>query len=96
METLTTDSFISKLRPFFDDVFPGVDVHLESLVPGRIGGYLIWEGFDGVHFRERQKRIWKVLRQHLSVNEQERITAILALTPNENNTFQRAKDKVAS
>jgi len=56
---------------------------LEPRPPRKVGGFLIWDGFSGLEQIERQNRLWGVLRERLSRDDQLRITAILTATPAE-------------
>lgn len=76
------DEFRTRLKELLEKNFRGSDAHLEQASPApRIGGFIEWDGFDGLSQRERQSRVWAVLRGNLPVEDQQRITAILTLTP---------------
>jgi acid stress-induced BolA-like protein IbaG/YrbA len=71
------------LAIFLQQNFPGCDPQLERGAPGeRIGGYLIWEGFDGMEQIDRQSKLREVLRQ-LPRDQQLQVTVILTVTPAE-------------
>ena len=80
------EQFIERLKNLFtlrlDD---RVQFHIGEIVPGseRIGGYIVWAGFDGLPQRERQCVVWKALRDTLLPTEQQHVSAILTLTPHE-------------
>jgi hypothetical protein len=62
--------------------FPGAETHLEpSPYNHAIGGYLVWDGFDGVDAKDRQRRMWEVFESEFTEEEMEHITAILTVTP---------------
>jgi len=65
--------------------FDGAELpELESAAPGgRIGGVLIWKGFDGHDQVERQEMLWDLLRQNLERDDLQMISLIMTLTPQE-------------
>lgn len=76
--------FMKQLQDLLKEGFPGSEPHLQQATPApRIGGFLIWPEFEGVSQSERQSQVWNVLRNKLGVEDQQRITAILTLTPYE-------------
>ena len=79
----TWKNCIKRLRQLLERVFPGATVELEVAAPEKVGGFLIWNGFDQVDQVERQRRLWTAIRGELSREDQLRITAILTLTPDE-------------
>lgn len=77
-------SLAEKVEASLKARFAGASVELDPPVPGeRIGGFLIWDGFDGVEQIERQRQVWKELRDKLDASEQQDVSAILTLTPDE-------------
>jgi hypothetical protein len=64
--------------------FPGSTSELEA-VPGteRIGGFLIWNGFDGMDQLNRQRKLSTALRERLNPAQLLGITTILTMTPDE-------------
>lgn len=72
-----------KLGRLLRQHFTNAEVELESLGAGRISGFLIWDGFDGLEQIKRQRQVWKVLRSELTVPEQQKVAAVLTLTPQE-------------
>ena len=49
--------------------------------PSRVGGFLIWDGFDGISQHERQHHVWKMMRAELTPELLKRVIAVLTLTP---------------
>lgn len=76
------DPFVEHLRKWIAGHFENARVHFEAYPGGRVGGIMAWAGFDGVPQRERQRTLWDHLRE-LPSEEQMRISAILTLTPTE-------------
>jgi hypothetical protein len=74
---------IERLRSLLQAEFINSRNELETVRPSKVGGFLIWDGFDGLDPLERQNRMWKVLREGLEREDQLKITAIFALTPAE-------------
>ena len=77
------EEFIQKLKSLFTQHFSASDLEVEPAGNNRVGGFLIWEGFSGLEQIERQRKVWKFLRQELRPEEQFMISAILTLTPEE-------------
>ena len=66
-------------------------VRLTSIpASGGVGGFIVWDGFDDLDEKERQDRIWAVLRSELTPAEQMELSAIFALTSQE---FQRTQEE---
>lgn len=61
--------------------FPGSIPLLEPTPSGKIGGILLWDGFEGQPQHERQRVLWKKLREDISTEQQRGVSAILTLTP---------------
>lgn len=73
------------LTRILEEAFPGGRVEdLEEAPAGaRIGGVLVWEGFDGMEPIDRQAELWRVLREKLSAEQQQQVSLIMAFTPRE-------------
>lgn len=79
MEKLNTT-----LARVLSESFPEAKVKIDRSKPSeKFGGLVVWKGFEGTDQVDRQGRLWKVLRQNLSRDEQLKITAILTMTPAE-------------
>jgi hypothetical protein len=64
--------------------FADATVELEQAHPAKkLGGSLVWSGFEGMEQIERQDRLWKALEKGLAKDEQLQITLLLTLTPRE-------------
>lgn len=79
------DQLMSLLDEVFDRSFPGSRHPIAPVLPNspRMGGFVVWDGFDELSQRERQKAVWQAIRDNLDSQDQQRITAILTLTPSE-------------
>jgi hypothetical protein len=73
--------------------FPDGRSHL-AVIPmsGRVGGYVVLEGFDDLDQKERQDKLWSVLRHALKPEEQLGVTMIFTLTPHEFEVTQDVDD----
>ena len=79
---------IQQVDTILSQTFPGSERYLE-IVPGeRIGGYMAWQGFEGVAYYDRQRRVWDTLQANLPQGEPEHVSAILAFTPGERNAYR--------
>lgn len=75
---------IEAVRKVLSVSFPNSVSDLEETVPGRkVGGSLITEEFLGMEQIERQRLLWRVLRERLSAQDQLRLGTIITLTPQE-------------
>lgn len=76
---------IDHLHELLEREFPGSTIELEQASPlDKVGGILIWDGFDQMDQFDRQRLLTKRIRDNLKRDEQIRITTILTLTPAEN------------
>jgi hypothetical protein len=78
METL-----IEKIEVIVSSVFPGCSVELESRDEETIGGFLLWNGFEGIDQYDRQVEVRNLLRKRLSKDEERAVSFIFAFTPYE-------------
>lgn len=77
------EQFIQKITSMLKVHFAGCDVEIERVGARRVGGVLIWDGFEAREQIDRQREVWRMLRTHLSPKQQERVSAILTLTEEE-------------
>lgn len=78
------EELVNRLRSLLEAEFPSAKAELEQASPAeKVGGFLIWGGFDGMEQIERQQRLSDVISSKLTRDDQVRITAILTITPNE-------------
>jgi hypothetical protein len=76
---------IRKLGRLLRSAFPGALVRRLGRPPGgdRIGGVLVWGGFEGLDQIDRQRELWAVLRRDLTPEEQAQISLLMTVTPRE-------------
>jgi acid stress-induced BolA-like protein IbaG/YrbA len=73
---------IDHITAVLDGAFPKSLVEIEETVPGlKVGGHVVWDGFDGVEQIERQRRLWNTLRAELNADEFVHVGVILTLAP---------------
>lgn len=77
------EEFLNNLRSVLYEAFPGSELDLEPRSEDRMGGFLVWDGFEELDLPDRQAAIWSQIREHLSPEDQRRINYIFALTPHE-------------
>jgi hypothetical protein len=76
------DKVLQKLKKVLKEEFPSATLDLKrDWDRSRIGGFIIWRGFNGKEFGERHERVWKVIRQHMSNEEQEELATFWTLNP---------------
>ena len=75
---------IDKVTKSLHQAFPGCEAKIE---PGsaarRIGGVLIWNGFDGVDQIDRQRMVREALDKAVPGPDRRSVSLILTLTPTE-------------
>ena len=75
--------FSERVRSILEQNFPDASVNLDDdSNEERIGGYIVWDGFEDQEPLERQHAIFDVLRKELNAASQ-RISLIFAYTPRE-------------
>ena len=83
MATVVAD-LRSKLRRVLAQSFPKARLQIDhSRSVDKYSGMILWDGFEGQDQVDRQSRLWEAIRARLSAEEQQRISAILTLTPTE-------------
>jgi hypothetical protein len=64
--------------------FPGSSAELEVYPEThKVGGYLIWDGFEAIEPLDRQRQLHQVLREEIGKNYRSEVTSIFAMTPAE-------------
>ena len=77
MERLRTE-----LEDWLAEQFPGAQVLLEPVRPAtKLSGVVAWAGFDGLEPIDRQRTLWRTIRDRFSRDDQVRISGLIALTP---------------
>jgi hypothetical protein len=73
-----------KLKRILAAQFPGADLdEITPAGPGRVGGILIWDRFEGMEQLDRQEKLWEAIKVGLTKQEQGQINLILTLTAKE-------------
>lgn len=72
-----------RLRRGLSRRFKGAEVELRRVPGGRIGGSVIWRGFEGLAQIDRQVELGEAIDDVLSKDQRSRISLILPLTPDE-------------
>ncbi len=87
------EQLIQHLSEIFALDYPGSQMQL-SQTPStmKVGGFILWDGFEDKTQIERQRMVWQTLRERLPVQDQQRITAILTLTPLEHTSILEDED----
>lgn len=77
------EELIERLNQLFGGQFPGSVAELELVHPiNKVGGYLIWDGFEEMEQIDRQRQVSRVVRTMMP-DDRSRVTTILTLTPAE-------------
>jgi hypothetical protein len=73
-----------KLTQALAQRFTGADIKLRQSRPGRrVGGTLVWDGFEGEPQIDRQTQLRRAIDAALPAEEQVQVSFILTLTPDE-------------
>lgn len=76
----TTNAFRERLEHLLHDRFDGMDVHIEPLGnTGRLSGALVWDGFRGMDFVDRQERVWSAIRDSIETDASQ-VSTLITLT----------------
>jgi acid stress-induced BolA-like protein IbaG/YrbA len=82
---------IGRIQKIFEAGFPGATAELEYVKPLRkVGGFLIWDGFQGVEQLKRQRALSRALKEGLEPKELAQVTTILTITPGEAEAMKEA------
>jgi acid stress-induced BolA-like protein IbaG/YrbA len=82
MATLMSGT-MTKVRSVLRKAFPEATVDIGSIKGSeRVSGHIIWTGFDEMDQLERQRRVYRVLREGLK-EEASLVSLVLAYTPDE-------------
>lgn len=82
---------IDKIRRVLASKFPGSTPELDQAKPlKKVGGFLIWAGFDGMEQIKRQRALSRALREGLTPKELALVTTILTITPGEAEAMREA------
>jgi hypothetical protein len=74
----------TKVESIVETRLPGATVFLEEIpLSDRLSGHVIWEGFNAMNARERQKQLRRAIREGLTPEEELQLSVVLALTPTE-------------
>ncbi len=86
------EDFPQQLTQLLQQHFPGSTPELEQVKPlDKIGGYLLWEGFDGFEQLDRQRQLSRAIREHLSPEQAMQVTTIFTLTPVEADVIRQSQ-----
>lgn len=78
------EELIERLSQLLQRQFPGSMPELEQVKPlQKVGGYLLWDGFEDLEQLDRQRKLSRVIREYLSPDDASRITTVFTLTPAE-------------
>jgi acid stress-induced BolA-like protein IbaG/YrbA len=70
---------------------PGTRVELEETVPNeKVGGLIVWTGFNAMDQIDRQRMVRQVLREQLPPDDVLDVGLIVTLTPLEDAAMQQA------
>ena len=82
MEPMSPSLTKQKLTAVLSKNFPDASIKVEQAGSNKkLGGMVVWNGFDGIDQVDRQRELWSVLKKTLSPEEQLKISAILTMAP---------------
>jgi stress-induced morphogen len=74
-----------KVEAAIKEAFPDSSLNLEESSGGKLFGMIVSPQFAKMPDRSRQQMLWGVLQKRLTIDDQTQITAILTVTPEEDN-----------
>jgi acid stress-induced BolA-like protein IbaG/YrbA len=78
------DPLIQQVQDLLKTAFPRSEPRFDPVAGnGRIFGVLVWDPFEGTEQIDRQREVWKVLRERLAPEDQRRVAAVLTVTSHE-------------
>jgi hypothetical protein len=86
------ESLQERVEIVLEREFPKSEIDLEPREGGKVGGFLVWRGFESVEQIDRQHKLWEVLRKHISEEDRLAITAIFAITPLEQEVMREEQE----
>lgn len=81
------ETFEKKIRAILLELFPEPEFQLETEPDGRVSGFIISDKFVDMDHLGRQRKIWSLLRKHLTKTEQMKILGFVAFTPAEHEAY---------
>ena len=74
-----------QIKTLLEGELPGASAQVErDEETGKIGGHIIWDGFEGYNSLKRQNRIFGLLRRNLNASQlQANLSYIFTYTPAE-------------
>lgn len=83
------DQIVNRLKALFEKTFQNAHVDIDPPSPtGRIGGTIVWQGFEGRDQLDRQNEVWAIIDKNFNDDEKRNIILIMTLTPDELSTIQ--------
>lgn len=78
------EELIERIKLTLETELPGAkaDISFNSDT-NKIGGRVIWDGFQGYNARRRQARIFRILRRHITMTQANDISYIFSYTPDQ-------------
>jgi len=74
------DKVLQKLKRVLKAEFPSAKLEIRrDWYPSKIGGLIIWRGFNGKDDVERQERVWNAIHRAMTAAEQEHLASFFAL-----------------
>ena len=78
------ETMMNKLDRSMKLRFPGAQTELDPFEPpSRVGGLVIWDGFEGMGMELRVKKVYEAMKKDLKPAELKRVAIIIPLTPEE-------------
>jgi hypothetical protein len=84
------DKVLQKLKKVLKEEFPSAKLEIKrDWYPARIGGSIIWRGFNGKDDVERVHRVWRAIRRSMTEAEQKELGFFFTFNPVEHKVHLR-------
>lgn len=75
------EELAEEIRAIIENQFEGAQVDIEPISDYKVGGTVLWDGFDEQRQSDRQQTLWEILRNNLNPQQQMGIATLLTFTP---------------
>lgn len=83
------EELAEEIRALIEANLKGAQVDVEPVSEYRVGGTVLWDGFDGQRQSDRQRVLWGLLRTHLNAQQQMGLGTLVTFTPQEIEEMQQ-------
>lgn len=74
------EELAEEIRALIEGHFEGAQADIEPISEHKVGGTVLWNGFDEQRQSDRQQELWDFLRNNLNPRQQMGIATLLTFT----------------